>query len=132
MSEIFDLKPTEKEPYICLNRNGSFEIGGICIPENAFEFFSDTLDWLEDYTKTPKSETKMEVRLHYFNTSSASALLRIFQLLNTMVENSTTKLVVNWYCEEGDYSMQESAEDYAGMFNFDFNVIEVMNLDRQH
>lgn len=103
---------------------GVLEVKGRSIPENSVEFYKPLNDWVEEYSKSPQSETTFDVKLEYFNTSSSKCILDLFKLLESLNGNGT-KVNVNWYFEEDDEDMEEAGEDYQAIISLPFKMIEV-------
>lgn len=93
---------------------GNFEIKGRSIPENSVDFYSQVMQWLDEYEKNPNEDTKLSVKLEYFNTSSSKCLIDIFRRLEK-IHNRSTKVEVHWYYEEEDEDMKESGEDFRDL-----------------
>lgn len=72
------------------------------------------MQWLNDYEKSPQDETRLTVRLEYFNTSSSKCLIDIFRKLEQLHYQETTVKVV-WYYEDEDEDMKESGEDFRDL-----------------
>ena len=76
------LSGTEKTPTVNFNYNeGNLELRGRSIPENSIEFYKPLVDALDAYSKNPKSLTRVNIHLEYFNTSSSKCILDIFKKL---------------------------------------------------
>ncbi|MGD1891330.1 MAG: DUF1987 domain-containing protein [Cyclobacteriaceae bacterium] len=93
---------------------GNFEIKGRSIPENSIDFYSQVMNWLDEYEKKPNEETKLSVKLEYFNTSSSKCLIDIFRRLEKL-HGHRTNVEVHWYYEEEDEDMKESGEDFRDL-----------------
>ena len=123
------LKPLEirgavKTPNITYSpADNYFEISGKSIPEDHNSFFKPVLEWLDDFTANPPEQTKVDVNLEYFNTSSSKILLKIFKTLEKV--HLKNKLVeINWHFEEDDLDMKECGQDFSAMLNLPFTLIE--------
>lgn len=120
---------TPKTPTILLDENqGLLELSGRSIPENSIEFYKPILDWIEAYGASPKAETKVNIKLEYFNTSSSKCILDFFKKLETLAKGGKTKVAVNWHYEEDDEDMQEAGEDYQSIIEIPFSLIAVEEL----
>ncbi|GAB4342856.1 MAG: DUF1987 domain-containing protein [Flammeovirgaceae bacterium] len=120
--ENFNLEETPKTPKISFDANtGIFTISGRSIPENSIEFYKPLFDWLDEYSKQPKGETKVEVKLEYFNTSSSKCLVEVFRRLEDIYQNGKN-VAINWYYEEDDEDMQESGEDFKEIISIPINM----------
>lgn len=110
--ENFFLEGTNKTPQLDFNSNeGRFLIAGRSIPENSIEFYKPLFEWLDNYVSQAKSNTILDVKLEYFNTSSSKCLVEIFRKLETL-QQKNDNVLINWYYEEDDEDMQESGEDF--------------------
>lgn len=110
--ENFFLEGTNKTPQLDFNSNeGRFLIAGRSIPENSIEFYKPLFEWLDNYVSQAKSNTILDVKLEYFNTSSSKCLVEIFRKLEAL-QQKNDNVLINWYYEEDDEDMQESGEDF--------------------
>lgn len=121
----FHLEGSAKTPLIDFDgETGILELKGRSIPENSVEFFQPITDWLDEYETAPKSETVVEMKLEYFNTSSSKCILDLFKRLEKM-NGVTTDVKVNWYFETDDEDMAEAGEDYQAIVELPFTIIEI-------
>ena len=126
---VFSSEGTPKTPTILLDDNqGLLELSGRSIPENSIEFYKPILDWIEAYGGSPKGETKVNIKLEYFNTSSSKCILDVFKKLENVNQGGKTKVTINWFYEEDDEDMQEAGEDYQSIIEIPFNIISVQEL----
>jgi hypothetical protein len=110
--ENFFLEGTNKTPQLDFNSNeGRFLIAGRSIPENSIEFYKPLFEWLDNYVNQAKSNTILDVKLEYFNTSSSKCLVEIFRKLEAL-QQKNDNVLINWFYEEDDEDMQESGEDF--------------------
>lgn len=101
--------------------SGMFEISGKSIPEDSLGFYQPILEWLKEYVQNPAHKTTFAFKLEYFNTSSSKLLLDLFYIL----EEISDSLELNWYCDEGDEDLEESAQDFDEVLDFDINIIRM-------
>lgn len=112
-----------RTPYISAEPTGLVKIEGISIPENSIEFYEPLKVWLDQYFKNPCDKTILNVKLDYFNTSTANILLNLFKQFSKSVP--TGKFVeINWFYEKGDFEMEESGNDYKSLLSIPFNIVE--------
>jgi Domain of unknown function (DUF1987). len=120
------IEGTAKTPTVRFDANqGLVEIKGRSIPENSIEFYKPLVDWLEAYSKEAKPQTKVNIQLEYFNTSSSKCILDVFKKLETVYKNNR-EVVINWYYEEDDEDMLEAGEDYESIIRVPFKMIEIV------
>lgn len=111
-----------KTPLIDAKASGEMRMEGICIPEDVTRLFAPFFTWLEQYTESPAEKTVMNVKLDYYNTSTASILLKVFRQL-AKVKSAGKSVVINWIYEEDDEENMESGYGYAASLDIEFNVI---------
>ncbi|PXY01168.1 nuclear pore complex subunit [Marinifilum breve] len=118
------LEGSPKTPSINFNgANGAFLIEGRSIPENSLDFYKPVMEWLDSYINEPQEETKVSIRLEYFNTSSSKCILDVFKKLETVFKRGK-KVIINWHYEMDDEDMLEAGEDYQSIVKIPFNMIE--------
>jgi hypothetical protein len=123
--ENLSLEGSAKTPSVSFDAaSGVLELKGRSIPENSVEFYKPINDWIDNYSKSPKSVTTIDVKLEYFNTSSSKCILDLFKQLEGL-NGKGTEVLVNWYFEEDDEDMEEAGEDYQAIINLPFKMIEV-------
>ena len=116
---------TEKTPTVnFIESEGLLEIKGRSIPENSIKFYDELIRWVEEYAKMHQGETRVNIQLEYFNTSSSKCLLDLFKKM----ENIQGDVTINWYYEEDDEDMLEAGEDYDAIIKIQFKMIEVEEL----
>lgn len=123
--EHLNIEGTPKTPTIKFDTvKGELLIRGRSIPENSIEFYKPLVDLLEAYTAKPLTNTKVDVQLEYFNTSSSKCILDIFKRLEVLNSNGSN-VVINWHYEEDDEDMLEAGEDYQAIISVPFKMIQV-------
>ncbi len=119
------IEGTPKTPTVNFDAaSGKVEIKGRSIPENSIEFYKPLVDWLEEYGKTPKELTEVNIQLEYFNTSSSKCILDVFKKLE-VISKAGNEVIINWYYEEDDEDMLEAGEDYQSIIRIPFKMIEI-------
>ena len=119
------IEGTPKTPTVSFDADkGSIEIKGRSIPENSIEFYKPLVDWLEEYMKSPKEMTEVDIQLEYFNTSSSKCILDVFKKLEAMYKGGN-EVVINWHYEEDDEDMLEAGEDYQSIIKIPFKMMEI-------
>ncbi len=125
--KTLSLEGSPKTPTIEMNsETGVIEIEGRSIPENSIDFYKPVVEWLDEYANSPTGDTKVNIKLEYFNTSSSKCILDVFKKLENVFKKSGEKgVVINWYYEEDDEDMLEAGEDYQSILKIPFKMIEV-------
>jgi hypothetical protein len=125
--ETITIPGTPKTPTVDMNvESGIIEIKGRSIPENSIDFYRPVVEWLDKYAESPAQETKVNIQLEYFNTSSSKCILDVFKKLEQVFKKNGDKgVVINWYYEEDDEDMLEAGEDYQSILKIPFKMIEL-------
>ncbi|OFY90237.1 MAG: nuclear pore complex subunit [Bacteroidetes bacterium RIFCSPLOWO2_12_FULL_31_6] len=119
------IEGSPKTPTIEFNsEKGYLLVRGRSIPENSIEFYKSLIEALEAYNTNSQPNTKVDVQLEYFNTSSSKCILDVFKKLEA-INAGSSNVVINWYYEEDDEDMLEAGEDYQAIINVPFKMIEV-------
>lgn len=93
--------------------SGALRLRGEAYPDDVATFFGPIFAALRDYLARPgDSPVRFDMELLYFNSSSAKALMNLFQMLETAAAAGRA-ISVSWFYEEDDESMQELGEDFA-------------------
>lgn len=120
--EAINIKGVDNFPSIIMDKEkGKLLIEGKSLPEDALDFYSPVIEWLNEYNKAPNKKTLLELKIHYFNTASSKMILFILQKIVKLSEKSHVE--VHWYYFEDDEDMMEAGEIYAERINFPFKLI---------
>jgi len=115
---------TSDTPNILLDSlNGKIEISARSLPENAIEFYTPIINWVEEYSKNPSKETNVNFNLEYFNTSSAKQIAKILLLLKQL--SNDNKVNIRWHYSADDSDMKSTGERFSKLLNLEFEFIEV-------
>ncbi|MGZ2369768.1 DUF1987 domain-containing protein [Ancylomarina sp. YFZ004] len=118
------IEGSSKTPKVVFNaENGELLLEGRSIPENSLEFYIPLMEWVEAYSHEVKTDTIVQMKLEYFNTSSSKCILDFFRKLET-ISNRGKNVSVNWYFEEDDEDMMEAGEDYNAIVGIPFVMVE--------
>ena len=121
--EVLSIKGTQETPEVLLNKQtGIFSISGKSLPEDVKEFYNPVIKWIESYSSEPNPETKLTIKMDYFNTASSKMLLEIFELFKNLHEKGSS-VIIDWYYLEDDEDMQDAGADYADIVELPFNFI---------
>ena len=107
------LDATSRTPAIALDANaGTLMVTGESYPEDVTGFFATLTAALSAFFDGGGESLKTEIRLTYFNSSSARALMELLELLDEAASRGA-KIGVDWYCDPDDDITREFAEDIA-------------------
>ena len=121
--ESLYIQGSRKTPLVSFDIEGNFRIEGRSIPEDAHLFFDVIVEWIEDYLRTPREVTTIDVALEYLNSGTSKFILQILKMLKNSISDNH-KLIINWHYEEGDDDILERGEYYSSILDFDINYIE--------
>ena len=118
---------TIKTPSIKFDEgNGTLEVCGRSLPENASEFYSKLFKEIEVFQNKPTPVTKVNLSLEYFNTSTSRILLDIIKSFAKLHRESKTKLEVKWFYEKDDWDMEDAGNEYKSILaDLNFDVVEI-------
>ncbi len=123
MEDIF-LNKTFNSPEIeFIASTGELNIEGRSIPEDPGEFFDHLINWLNEYFLNPVDQTVMNIKLEYINSGSSKYMLELLRILKVNHEKGRNVLV-KWYFEEGDESIEELGQHYEQTMQIPFEIIE--------
>jgi hypothetical protein len=121
--DIYSAELTPKTPFLQFNPvSGVFDIQGKSIPENSVLFYKPLFDWLDLYFQSPAKTTTLNVKLDYFNTSSAKCIVDLFKKLEGFGKKGH-QVSINWMHDEMDDDMLEAGEDYKSIIKIPFNLV---------
>jgi hypothetical protein len=122
------IEGTERSPEIRLDvgRN-HLSISGESYPEDTFVFFEPILDRVQTWLRGLKDvEAIVDIRLVYFNSSSAKALMNLLEMLDAAAARPDVRVCVNWHYQDQDDMMQELGEEFAeDLKNVRFELVVV-------
>ncbi|MEO8591454.1 MAG: DUF1987 domain-containing protein [Flavobacteriales bacterium] len=123
------LEGSPKTPHVNFDpETGLLELKGRSIPENSIDFYKPLIDWIDRYGRAAKAKTALHVQLEYFNTSSSKCILDVFKKLES-IRAGGNEVTVLWHYEADDEDMLEAGEDYAGIINVPFKMIQIEEVD---
>lgn len=124
--ENLHIEATKYTPEINLDaKKGFLSFSGKSYPENTFDFYQPTLEWVNTYfvQETQKS-TVIEMDIIYFNSSSSKLFFDLFDILEEAHE-SGKEIIVRWLYDVENENALEAGEDFKEDFeSLDFSLIE--------
>lgn len=120
------LEATRYTPKIDLNfQTGELSFEGKSYPENTFEFYQSTMDWVEEYLKSTENEKSIiNFEIIYFNSSSSKFFFDLLDLVEE-AHNQGKKIEINWIYDAQNDSALEAGEDFKDDFeNLSFNLVQ--------
>ena len=123
MNDLY-LKKSFNSPEVeFIAESGELSIEGRSIPEDPGEFFDRLINWLNEYFLNPVEKTVMNIKLEYINSGSSKYMLEVLRIMK--VNNEKGKVVlIKWYFEEGDESIEELGQHYEQTIQIPFELIE--------
>lgn len=116
MAQI-SLEATPRTPLVDFNFDErQLLMKGESYPEDAAAFFGPLLNSLDFFLSGLGSgNVTFDLELSYFNSSSAKALMNMFQLLEAAAGKGA-QIKINWRYDEDDDTMEEFGEDFLEDF----------------
>ncbi len=123
MQEELKIECTSDTPTILFSENtGILSINGRSLPEDAFSFYQPVLEWLSEYSRSPKAQTQLNINLEYFNTASAKQVFKIITIIGEVAKKD--KVIIKWHYDEGDRDMQASGERFSRLSGLAFELVK--------
>lgn len=115
---------TERSPEIDFDvRAGRLSLKGESYPEDASSVFGPIFSALDLYLAEGAKELRLHIELIYFNSSSAKALMNIFQTLENAAASGVS-VTVDWVFAADDETMREFGEDFSeDLSHVAFNLV---------
>ena len=128
MSQNFFLAATSRTPEVSIDPDThSAVMSGECYPEDTEKFFTELHRALSDYFAQGASLLQLEIKLVYFNSSSARALMELMDSLEQRAADGA-KIEVRWFHDEDDDVTKEFVEDIAADYrNLDLVLIPTLD-----
>ncbi|GAA0783185.1 DUF1987 domain-containing protein [Roseibium denhamense] len=113
----YTVEATPRSPEIHLDPTSrTLGISGESYPEDASAFYGPVFQEVKGFLNARKGELfTANIRFVYFNSSSAKAIMNLFQMLEEAAEGGHS-IVINWYYDPDDDMMEEMGEDFAEDF----------------
>ncbi len=108
---------TDRTPEVAFDFNaGTYRLAGESYPEDAASFYGPLTQGLRQAVDERSSDSiEFTVEMVYFNSSTAKALMNIFQILEDGAE-AGLQVRINWCYHEDDETMEEFGEDFSEDF----------------
>lgn len=122
----FSLDATARTPAILLDDDAAkLSLIGESYPEDVPTFYEQIHNQLESYFADYKGAFSVDIKLTYFNSSSARALMEFLDMLDSEAEKGR-QITIAWYCDPDDDITREFAEDIsADVDNISVDIMEL-------
>lgn len=126
--DVLRIENTSSTPKVILDaEEKSVTIWGASRPENASSFYKPIKKWLEEYLavqgKSYSSPLNVEVKIQYFNSPSLIEIIEVFRIIRRLIDQGQ-KVLVNWYYDEDDELIYDTAQEISDIIEVPFNFIE--------
>jgi len=101
---------------------GIFELSGRSLPENAIQFYTPLLEWMNTYIQSPSSASTFNFNFEYLSTSSTKQVMKLILMADKLSKSS--KVTVNWQYDKGDEDMMQTGERLQKLTSLQFNFRE--------
>ncbi len=120
------VKPTPITPEIDFNfSTGVLKLKGRSIPENPKDFFTNILNWLQEYYSSPCEVSELWFEMEYINSGSSRYILEILRRIRKYQEEGK-KTIVKWHYEEEDESILGLGEYYRDLIDLPIEFIRII------
>lgn len=101
---------------------GLLSVSGRSLPEDAGKFYDPIIDWISAYCNDPQPNTILNIRLDYFNSSSAKKMVQILTKLEDLHHTANRAVEVNWCYAQGDDLMEERGEELQSIVDIPIHL----------
>ena len=121
---------TSRTPQITLKTKvGTLLIKGESYPEDVTGFYEPVFAAVNKHLQSPDAKLDVDIKLIYFNSSSARALMELLDMMDAAATNGA-KVSIRWYCDGDDDITREFAEDIsADIEHISINIFELTRDD---
>ncbi len=121
--DTINIEGTNQTPKVVLDKQDNvIEISGNSLPENVQVFYTQVMDWIDEYSKDPNEETKVVFKMDYYNTASSKMIFEILKKFDKLHAEGN-KVEIHWYYAEDDEDMEEAGEDYSSIVEVPFKLV---------
>ena len=122
--DLILLDATPKTPKVAFDQeNGTLEIKGTSIHENADKFYGPIHVHVQAYAKAPRPTTQIVIELDYFNSSSAKYLLEMLRQFEDLHVSGRSRVALEWRHASDDLDMEEAGEDFSSLLEFPVKIV---------
>ena len=123
MQDLYFEKTFNSPEVEFIAETGELSMEGRSIPEDPGEFFDRLINWVNEYFLNPTDRTVMNIKLEYINSGSSKYMLELLRIMKVNYEKGRDVLI-KWYYEEGDESIEELGQHYQQTTPLPFELIE--------
>ena len=107
--EAINLPATDDTPKVILDiEKEFFELSLRSLPENAIQFYTPLLQWLNNYSSSPKEATNFIFHFEYISTSSTKQVMKLILIIDQLAKSK--KVNIYWHYDKGDNDMMQTGE----------------------
>lgn len=123
---MIKIEATERSPQVEFDfSSGRFLMAGESFPEDAAAFFGPLLESMQSWlAESHDTDVQFDLQMIYFNSSSAKALMNLFQLLEDAARGGRV-VSIQWHYDSDDETMEEFGEDFSEDFEHASFVLRV-------
>ena len=120
-----NIDATSRTPAVVIDNDAHlFTLSGESYPEDISGFYGPLRVALNEALEQAETDFKVEIKLVYFNSSSARVLMEIMDQMDDKAGEGKN-INVQWYCDPDDEITREFAEDICeDLENLTFNIID--------
>ncbi len=114
---------TDQTPFVILDKeNSKMEIKGYSFSDDSLGFYSDIINWFNEYSKEPNPETKVVLDFKYVNSTSVKFIHDVLKNLDTIIAAGKS-VTVDWLYEVDDEDVQQLGNTLKEFHTVAFTII---------
>lgn len=121
--EDLHIKGTSKTLKISCKK-GLIEFNGRSILNDPHPFFKPVKEWIDEYIKAPESETTINCKFDYIDTSTFKNIYILLKEFEQIRGNNKVK--VNWYVENNDPEIMELGNILENRIEITFEIVHII------
>ena len=123
LKDSFHIDPTADTPGVRFEKDDAvLEIYGRSLPENAFSFYEQLIQWAEEFrVEDLPQNLVIRIKLDYFNSSSSRYILELLATMEKRYENKS-HAHIEWFVDPEDELMIEKGEEYSNLLDFPLDI----------
>ncbi len=121
MEEHIRYEATATTPYFDFDfEKGLMTLTGVSVSSDPIQFYQPIHELLDEYVKEPAAITVIDIKLDYFNSTSAKCLLDLFKKAEKLGNTAT----IIWRYEKDDEDLKEAGKEYSEIVKVPFRLVE--------
>ena len=122
------INPTDCSPKVIFNPGENmFEIAGDSRPENANEFYSPILKWMDEHNseliaKKPSQKLSYKFDFEYLNSISIKYIFEMLKRVEVLKQGGVDVEVL-WYHNQRDEDIMDNGQEFSALLDIPMHIL---------